>query len=201
MLSPFCDPPALLAHMQRDGDYDGKNEILRSLVVQSQNDHPDVATTVLLLALWPGLDAVYGRLQRYYRHDPELLATDLIERATNQLLNLNLDRVKRIAATVIRNVERDTRRDIQAEWRRPDKVCETDLVLDDVLAAPPSDDGRELHSDLCRELGQDGSIVFAVEVLGFSQKDVAQVLGLSHDAARKRHQRSLAKLRTLMDLD
>ena len=63
-LAPFRDPAALLDGLHRTtGDPVRKNLILSTLVEAAQGDGPasDCALTLLLLALWPGLDAIRRR--------------------------------------------------------------------------------------------------------------------------------------------
>jgi len=63
-LAAFRDPAALLDGLHRTpGDQGQKNVILSALVGAVQGDGPasDCALTVLLLALWPGLDAIRHR--------------------------------------------------------------------------------------------------------------------------------------------
>ena len=63
-LTPFRDPAALLDGLHgTTGDQGQKNLILSALVRAAQGDGPasDCALTLLLLALWPGLDAIRRR--------------------------------------------------------------------------------------------------------------------------------------------
>ena len=63
-LAPARDPAALLDGLHRTpGDPDQKNLILSALVEAAQGDGPasDCALNMLLLALWPGLDAIRRR--------------------------------------------------------------------------------------------------------------------------------------------
>ena len=55
----------------------------------------------------PGLDAVHRRLLRHYRDDPDILASEIAGRVVAGIHGLDLARVSRIAATLIRNCERD----------------------------------------------------------------------------------------------
>ena len=63
-LATFRDPAALLDGLHRSpGDQGQKNVILTALVRAAQGDghRSDCALTLLLLALWPGLDAIRRR--------------------------------------------------------------------------------------------------------------------------------------------
>ncbi|MBL6425915.1 MAG: sigma-70 family RNA polymerase sigma factor [Maritimibacter sp.] len=189
-LIAFCHGPG--------GDPDEKNGVLRALVHHAQclGDPQRTAASVLTLALWPGLDAIRGRLARYYRGDQDLLAGELVGRLAQGIGSIDLNAVSRIAATLLRNVERDLKRAlVRAQGRREDQI-------DDALPAPDPDT-PPLPRDLCNKLrahiGSDADLVVAVAVFGFSQKEAARALGLSHDAARKRYQRALARLAALID--
>ena len=57
--------------------------------------------------LWPGLDAVRRRLLWRKAGRSDEVSSEVLARATETLRGLALDRVSRIAATVLRNVERD----------------------------------------------------------------------------------------------
>ena len=67
VLGHFADSTAVLDFLhRRDGDPDDKDLILSALVAAAQQRHSnrDVATTMVWLGLWPGLDNLYRRLWR-----------------------------------------------------------------------------------------------------------------------------------------
>ena len=180
-----------------------RNDILRALILADRGDETDTAATVLLLALWPGLDAAHGRLRRYFRDRPDELAADLSGRATLQLRSLDLDRVTWIAATVLRNVERDIRRSLKRRWAERTKRSGDDV--DDCAGTGPAQpdphrSARELTELLTDHLGhEDALLVTGVALLGFTRREAADSLGISYAAARKRYQRALEKLRGKAD--
>jgi hypothetical protein len=198
-LARFTDVSALLDHLHRGAaSSEEKNDTLAALitVAQSRSGARDVAVSVLLLALWPGLDAVFHRLCR--RVDvPDELPSQVLDHAVEQVRGLDLHSVQRIAATVLMNVERDVARvDLRERSRRRLSV-ELDLEL-------IGDDGPEtrgtpelLVRDVVRHAGNDGHVVVRVAVDGFTQAEVATVMGISEAAARKRYQRAADRLRTL----
>ncbi len=194
-LAMFPDIPALLEHQHaRAGDPEPKNRTLRALVAAAQGDdpHAETAQVLVLLALWPGLDALYGQLRRYVPRDPDWLGSELSARMTEAIARIDLDRVDRVAATLLMNVRRDILRDLKRCWARDE------VPLPDDLQAPepvPSCDTALGH--LRQLIGEDAALVVAVVVMGFSQREAAQALGLSHDATRKRYQRALERLRAL----
>ena len=196
-LADFSDPAALLDHLQQvQGDPEGKNQLLRALIRAAQSDGPcsDHALTLLLLALWPGLDAVRQRSVCRRLGAPEEIAADVLARATEAFRGLALDRVNRIAATVLRNIERDMSR---AERRA--RVSKGNPYINDLTAQQAPDESAFadllLWHDMPRLVGEDARLVRAVALHGFTQAEVGAALGLSADAARKRHQRALRRLR------
>ena len=202
-LSDFSDPAALLDHLhQVRVEPEVKNQLLRALLRVAQSDGPsaDCALTLLLLVLWPGLDAVRQRSIRRRLGAPDEIASDVLARATEALRGLDLGRVNKIAATILRNIERDMIRARQRE-----QAFASDLDIDDLVAWPANEEGAipDLlwRRDLSRLLGEDASLVCAVAMYGFTQAEVAVVLGLSVDATRKRYQRALRRLRKVSEND
>ena len=196
-LADFSDPAALLDHLhQFQGDPEGKNRLLRALILVAQSNGAlaDCALTLLLLALWPGLDAVRQRSIRRRLDAPDEIASDVLARATEAFRSLDLARVTRIAATILRNIERDM---IRARQRRQADLA--DGGVEDLAELPAGHDAPNVNllcrRDLFRLLGEDASLVQAVAIHGFTQAEVATVLGLSADATRKRYQRAVRRLR------
>jgi len=197
-LSPFADPVALLDALHRGSDTsDQKNTILRALVevVRSGGLVADCGQTLMLLALWPGLDSLRRRSIWRRSGPPEEVASDIIARAIEAVGDLDLGRVHRIAATILMNIERDRGRDRAREARRQD--LRVDLDVDQIVGSsrefPVSE--RLLKRDLTRVVGDDARLVLRVAVDGFSQVEVAAELGLSEAAGRKRYQRAARRLR------
>ena len=111
-LGHFADPGALLAWLHgREARPDEKNRVLAKLVTAAPAGGAagETAQTLLWLALWPGLDAVHRRKSRFFRAAPEELVSEIAGRFTAEIGRLDLSRVHRVAATLVRNVERDVR--------------------------------------------------------------------------------------------
>lgn len=188
MLEAFADAEALLAWLHaRDGDPEAKNRYLRALLDEVGSPEGEAATTLLLVALWPGLDAIRGRLLRFVRHDIAWLDAELIGRLTLGLGRTETSCLTRVAATLLRNVERDLRRALMAE-------PQGDTIDADLAAAPEPDDSDRIAAGICRALGRDGPLVVAVALRGYSQAEAGAQLGLSHAQARKRYQRAMARI-------
>ena len=191
----------LLFH-QHAADQDGhdRNGVLRALVIEVQAQGPasELSTAILLLALWPGLDAVHGRLCREFPLDRAEHGAEITARAAIAIAKLDLTAVTRIAATLVRNIERDIRRDlIRRNVRR-----RAEVLWDDDLSAGAG--GRvaqpcALHDwqhRLAALKPRDATFLLRMLVLGETEEEAGRALGLSHEAARKRFQRTIARLRS-----
>lgn len=199
LLARFESGSALLAHFtHREEDLDGKDRLYAALVqaVQSRAPWARLAHALLWCGLWPGLDRVYRRRVWYFRTDPDEL-TEAISVAFTMLVGrLDVARVHRVAATLVRN----TGREIMDERQR----VQDELSL---LAPAPDADveapaGRSLAGELAalREhlvpvIGADADLVLAVAVLDLDQHEAAKRLGIAHEVARKRFQRALRRVR------
>lgn len=188
-LAAFRDPAALLDGLHRTpGDQGQKNLILAALVRAAQCDGPasDCALTLLLLALWPGLDAIRRRSIWRRIGTADEIASDVLARTTEAVRGLDLDRVNWIAATVLRNVERDMIRVRQRDTAR-EHLASGDSGIGEIGYA-------RLNGAVRKLLGDDALLVIRVAIEGFSQAEVAVELGLTEAAARKRYQRAMRRL-------
>ena len=196
----FRDPAALLdALHHKAGSPDQKNLILVALASAAHSDgHTgDCGLTLMFLALWPGLDAIRRRcIWRKVGTGDEITA-DILGRTTEAIRGLDLQRVNWIAATILRNVERDMLRAHQREAGRQSLCIETEP--DEIAAEDGSGDAAISEAQLLRDLrllvGADAILVIRVAIDGFSQAEAGVELGLSEAAARKRYQRATQRLR------
>ncbi|QQA42007.1 sigma factor-like helix-turn-helix DNA-binding protein [Pelagovum pacificum] len=197
-LDGFRDPGHLLGWLHgSDAPPDEKNDVLRDLLRRAVFDAGDgtVATEIMILALWPGLTAIRSRLLRFARDD--VIDADLVGRLAIAIRNADPGGVRRVAATLLRNVERDIRRDWSDDSGRTRSAVDLDVVPDLI-----SDD--EVSADVVIDAmiashGKDGALLAAVHLAGYSQKEVADHLGVSHDAIRKRCQRALVRLKRMSE--
>ena len=202
-IAAFRDPAAVLDALHRGAaNPNQKNIVLTTLIEAAQSDGPpaDCALTVLLLALWPGLDAIRRRSIWRRSGFPEEVASEILARATEAIRSLDLQKVNWIAATLLRNIERDMVRARQREARRQSVISETDpdQVADDHDTQDPALGHKQLQGELLRLIGADATLVIRVAVEGFSQGEVAVELGVSEAAARKRYQRATRRLRDVV---
>ncbi|WP_199257475.1 RNA polymerase sigma factor [Paracoccus binzhouensis] len=198
-LTPFRDPAALLDGLHRTtGDPARKNVILAALVGAAQGDGPtsDCALTVLLLALWPGLDAIRRRSIWRRIGTADEVASDVLGRTTEAVRGLDLGRVNWIAATVLRNVERDMIRARQRDQAREHlaRGADPDEVADSGDSGIGAAGYAQLNGAVRKLLGDDALLVIRVAIEGFSQAEIAVELGLTEAAARKRYQRAMRRL-------
>jgi len=216
-LRRFPDHYAVLDHLHsRSGDLDEKDQILAALVSEAQGTGAgrDAATTLLWLALWPGLDALYGRLWRYFPNTPEDLVSEITGRFTVAIHRADLRRIRRVAATLLRNVERAIRDDLGKKGAeaslRDDFPDQDDLDARMHPENPGSASGSSrfglppgigtdeavvmIHEVLAGLLGEDADLVTAVVILGEGQREAAMRLGIGFEAARKRFQRAIRRL-------
>ena len=198
-LAHFADPAALLDTLHVGARApDQKNQLLVALVrvAQSDGETADCALTLMLLALWPGLDAIRRRSIWRRIGTGDEVASEILARASEVIRCLDLQRANWIAATILRNIERDLIRTRQREDRHQSQL--TDADPDEKPSdgeAPANASAALLHRDLVRIVGRDAELVIQVAIDGFSQSEVATELGLSEAATRKRYQRATRRLR------
>lgn len=211
LLAPFSEPGRVIAYLHRhEGDLDAKDRLLGLLVRLAQRrEHRDLATTLLWLGLWPGLDAVYRRRLKHFR-DPAELVSELAGAFTALVERLNLATVKRVAATLVRSTERDVLAARKRCWAEAERLqgdlgevagevaLEPDSVLGLPRASSDEDELNTLREWLRAAVGDDAELLVAVLVSEESQREAGARLGLSHDAARKRFQRALSRVRPLV---
>ncbi|KUF08939.1 sigma-70 family RNA polymerase sigma factor [Pseudoponticoccus marisrubri] len=199
-IARFPDRAALLEALHRGPDSPaGKNRILRALIAAAQDDDgaSDCAVTVLLLALWPGLDAIRRRAVARRIAPVDEIVSDILARTTEAIRSLDLERVTWIAATVLRNVERDIIRARKSDAEREGFATAIDPDVVPALDGQPERalQRARLVDDMRQFIGRDADLVSCVAVEGFSQAETADRLGLTEAAARKRYQRATRRLR------
>lgn len=203
-VAPFGDPTALLDVLHdKGGTSVQKNLILSDLVraAQSSADASDCALDLMLLALWPALDAVRRRSLSRGIGTADDINSELLARATEAIRSMDLQKVTWIAATIQRNVQRDMVRARQREIARQSTISATDP--DEIADARTDRSGvvslAILARDLAQILGGDALLVMRVALDDFTQAEVAKELGLTEEAARKRYQRAVKQLRAAFE--
>ncbi|WP_026784155.1 RNA polymerase sigma factor [Pleomorphomonas koreensis] len=203
-LIAFRDPAALLDGLHRGtADPEDKNLILSALIEAAQGDGPtsDCALTMLMLALWPGLDAIRRRSIWRRIGSADDVASDLLARTTEAVRGVDLGRVNRIAATIMRNVERDMIRARQRDAAREHLAsgADPDEVMDNGDSGIGGTGYERLNGAVRELLGDDALLVIRVAIEGFSQAEAGAELGLTEAAARKRYQRAMRRLHDALE--
>jgi RNA polymerase sigma-70 factor (ECF subfamily) len=212
-----------LAHA--GGDLDEKDRILVELALAAREGLATrLAMALLLLGLWPGLDAVFARRARFWRRHAGDLAAEIVGRFTDQARRLNPARVHRVAATLVRSTERDVVRARMRDRRR--RRCLSDVPVEAAEeltfnVGAPEEVPSVLHeaAELCpvaagagteREiamlrawlapfLGGDADLVIDAVVLNRPRQALGAERGIDERAARKRLQRALERLRRYLE--
>lgn len=203
---PPGDVTALLGFLHDPGNLpEPKNAALRALVQAGQDNRAalECTSTIVLLALWPGLDAVRSRLRRAFPLSDDTLDAELIGRLTVAISDCDLGCVNRLAATLLRNVERDTTRaliraDREVTTARPlDECIDSGWCATAFMSSVAQDEAEvsAVSGHLRDLLGDDVHLVLLVLVGGCTQREAGALLGLSHEAARKRFQRAITRLK------
>lgn len=208
----FGDPLALVELLaDRAVDPADRDDLFRVVLTHAQGGSR-AAIAVLWLALWGGLDRIYGRHFQRYDWKPDELVSDLSASFMAAVHSARLDHIERLASTLIMNTERRMEAGLDRRRRRLER--EEELPADNssealqvpataasMLGLTPGSTEDEavkrVHGWLARRIPKDAELIVATVVLGETQKSFADRQGLTHEAIRKRHQRALESLRGL----
>ena len=133
-LRRFDDAGELQAYLDTvGGDLDEKDAIYGALVqaVQARAEGSELATALIWLGLWPGLDRIYRRRLRHFAGEPEALVSEIGARFTGVVQGADLSRIRRTAATLVRNVDRDIRKELKRRWADEARRAELPQEQDD----------------------------------------------------------------------
>ena len=179
-LATFPRPIALVEAIARTPDLVAKDRVLAVLIVAAGDaETRRLAQALLMLCLWPGLDAILHRRLDFFRRDPQDLAAEIVDRFTRCVHRIDLRRVNRLTATLIRNTEREL-----VDARRKECAVEAAaVVLPAELPQSPEVAGSDhpfgvpcgrwdarsvgvLRSWLARAVGRDADLVIDAILLG-----------------------------------
>lgn len=200
-LHQFASIPALLQFLQHvDGEPTERYLIIRQVVLAAQTDADLGPVTVMLVivALWPGLSSVHHRLRRDFPGEATDLGSEILARFSELVICIDLGKIRSVAGTLIRNVERDIRRElIQAQQRAQRSLDVTNPVVEaEVDRAFGSRQPDAVLDDLLVSLSPEHiALLTRVLVLGETQEEAGRAFGFSPSAARKRFQRCIRQLR------
>jgi hypothetical protein len=186
------------------GSFEAHDAVVASLVRLAQaGTEQQLAHALLWLGLWRALCAIHRRRRRCFDCQAEL-ASSLAAIFHDQVGRLDLARVNVVIPTLLRNTERDLVRERSRAWR--DRGRQVDVDLDTAwvrsghaswLAEHAVIDGKRAWYVMQRT--PDRALVLAVVVGDEPASEAAIAFGISHEAARKRVQRSLGRLRRELD--
>src|SRR6266700_2199237 len=200
LLEEYGSPAALAEVLARASDLHKKDRVLEALICSLDDAGAcRLAQVLLLLCLWPGLDAIYRRRISFFRHDPQDLAAEIVDRFTDCVHRIDLRRVTCLTATLVRNTERvlvDARRKDAAFAARAVEVTpeEPDRRDAEFRAAPfgvpcarwDATSVAGLRAWLRQAVGDDADLVIDAVLLEKSGRELAESFGMSHAAARQR---------------
>lgn len=215
-LERFDDPVSLLAYLNSPGGYlDEKDAIYKALVeaIQEGGQDASLALHLVWLGVWPALDAIYRRRIQLFIRMPEELVSELSDCLNEVIAEMDFTRVRRVVATLTRSTERKVLERCQENWSEAARRTELaeGIDVDAFRTGEPRDERESLFgiepdaSDdaeitalrqwLVSVVGDDADLVIGAAIYEESQKALAERLGLTHAAARKRFQRAVARLR------
>lgn len=226
-LQRFSDAGELLAYLnQPGGDLNEKDAIYAALVdvVQAGGEDVELATTLLWLGLWPALDGIYRRRQRDFFGEPDALLSEIGARFTVAIHRADLNRIHRVAATLVRNTERNVWAELERTWALEKLRAELPQEEDDDsdeeestgdrrqaqsspllrtrgvsrLGQPPrstpDEDIEPLRELLTAVVGDTADLVLGAAVYGLNLREVGERLGLNHEVTRKRYRTALKRI-------
>ncbi len=175
-----------------------------------------LAQALLILCLWPALDAMFRRRFLLFPDRRQDLASEIIARFTAEVHRVDARRVTCLTATLLRNTERNVVRARRAERKvaakRTDMTPEAAVVMPPELEREPSrfglaadqseaDSVAALSNWLHAALGDEADLVVDAVFRRKRGPQIAASLGISHAAARKRLERALARARAALLVD
>lgn len=217
-LESFERPISLIDYLNSKNDEaERKDRIYRVLIeeVQSNADGRELATALLWLGFWPGLRAIYSRWLRRFP-DNNALFSEISTQFTTLIHRLDTNRVNRIAATVVRNVERDVRNEKKRSWKRQALNCP--LPNDNALIQPYSsgkpwdlsdlgivaetteeEQIESLRKRLSEVIGADTELIIGRVIYEQTHRELGERLGMSDTVVRQRVWRALKRIQNEFD--
>jgi hypothetical protein len=214
-LRRFSEPLALVGYLtSKEGDRDEKDRIVWALIGEARRGpSARLAQSLLILGFWRPLDVIRDRRARFFRGEGDL-ELELLETFTLQWERLRPDRVRRVAATLVRNTERDFVAQRLRDFERLNRAAEVTPEIaavpamerhDSVFGIDPTDSDAEaiklLGRWLAKTVGRDAPLVVDVVVRGRAREAVAARLGIPRKTLNKRLERALARARRALEVD
>lgn len=216
VLDRFTAPGLVVDYLaHQGGDLDDKDRILAALIEEVRGGVAvQLAYSLLLLCLWPGLQTAYARRLRLFRRQAEDLALEIVDRFTAEVCRLDLGRVTRVAATLVRNTEREVVVSRCREFKLAARSKEVSPAV--WVAEPPepyvspfglvigdSDDDSisAIRRWLECAIGRDADLIVQVVIQGRNRAELAAALGISRNLLDHRVRRALVRARRALDVD
>lgn len=216
-LKRFADPMDVVGYLAcPEGDLDDKERLIWSLIDEVRRGGARrLAHSILLLGFWRALDAIFVRRSVLFQGRGADLDAELIDNFVAQIHRMDPTRVKRVAATLVRNTERDA---VASRRRELARAAQSVEVTPDVASTPPIEPGASSfnHTNdrtdeeaigpislwLERVTGRDASLVVDVVIRGRDTGEIAAALGIPRKTLNKRIERALARARrSLVKID
>jgi hypothetical protein len=212
-LGPFGGPAAVATFLTSKGNsLVERDRVLRCLVTEaSTGSAKRMALALLLLGLWPALDAIFRKRSPLFQREAHDIELEIIDQFMAQVHRVDLARVSCLAATLVRNTEREV---VDARLREHARAAKCDDLKPDAIAAPSIEDERPFTSAfglpfdqpdgeavaalrrwLRSAIGADADLIVGAVIDGKTRLDLAASLGISHAATRKRLERALDRAR------
>jgi hypothetical protein len=203
LLRAFDFPTIAIEFLDSDvASEETSDAVVTSLIKLAQaGTERRIAYAVLWLGLWRSLTSTYRHRMKIFSSRSEL-ASAVSAHFHHQVNRLNLNRVNKVAATLIRNTARDVCRERSRCWKEDKRRVDMD-VDDAIIEYYPhllrKDDDHvvvDSRRALCSLADRpDHDLVLTVVVSGEPSKEAAVAAGISDEAVRKRVQRTLARVR------
>jgi hypothetical protein len=212
-LAPFSGPGSVAVFLaSKSSSLVERDRILRCLVEEARTGNGKrIALALLLLGFWRALGAIVRKRSPLFQREAQDIELEIIEQFIAQVHRIHLSRVSCLAATLVRNTERDV---VDARLREHARAAKCEAVAPDALASPSIEDEPPFVSPfglpvgqpdseavaalrlwLLSAIGQDADLIVGAVIHGKSRLDLAASLGISHAATRKRLARALGRAR------
>jgi DNA-directed RNA polymerase specialized sigma24 family protein len=210
-LAGLGSPAELVASLSSDAGLDARDPTLWALVEAARDRRVGrLAQSLLLLGLWPALDAIFRKRFSLFTNRPQDLASEIVASFTLEVQRIDLSRVTCLTATLLRNTDRNLTRRRCAELRLARRS--TEVAPDVATVEPPepftspfgltvnqsdTDSIAALSAWLHHAIGNEADVVIDAVLAGMTCAQIAKRIGISHAAARKRLCRALARARVV----
>jgi len=208
----YPTPAELVAAIANSTDLPAKDPVLRALVLAThERDTRRLAQSLLLLCFWPALDAIFRRRWDLFRDQLQDLPSEIVAGFTIEVNRIDLRRVACLTATLLRNTDRNL---VASRVRERAIAANTIAATPDAVAVQPAerafsqfgvpanqedaDAVATLRDWLQRAIGREADLVVDAVINGRNRRELADDLGISHAAARKRLARALGRAREVI---